>query len=697
MSVYLLTCKRNKTWVLSVIQASVTARAAIFSFKFAIRKKIKNMKHLLCFSLMTILSWPLFAQHSNNHGFEVFTCGEDTVYSEEFWRIFNKNKKDEEKPDRSEVEEYLDLYVKFKLKVNEAYDRGMDTNKAFISELNGYRRQLAQPYLTDNEVTERLVDEAYQRMKFNLRASHIMVALDASAAAEDTLKAWGKIQSYHALLQKGANFDSLAYAVSEDPSAQGSPGSRGYQGDLGYFTAFQMVYPFESAAYNLQIGEISEPVRSSFGYHLIKLKDRQPNVGDMKVAHIMIRFNKEDEVAESKEKIDAIYKKVLEGVAFEDLVEQYTEDFSSRARGGQLNWFSFTTANIPEVFRETAFALQRDGDVSVPVKSEFGWHIIKRIELKPMAEKDDMREMLKVKISRDVRSRINKEVVLSRIKKENDFSEKQGAFEAFSKWVDGSVLTGSWKRPENFDSSGVLFTIAGTLYTYADFASYIERTQMRRQQSDFASLLASMYSEFVEKSNFDYEESILERKYPEFRYLMQEYRDGILLFELTDQEVWSKSVQDTTGLEAFFEAHRSQYQWGHRARAIIYQCNSEKVAAKAAKMCEKGKDRSIILAGLNEKDPLAVKSEAGLYEKGKNELLNTAPWEIGIHRSEYNGKYVVIQITELKDPEAKELKEALGLVTSDYQNELEASWIEELRKKYPVHIQPNAVDQLLKL
>lgn len=655
------------------------------------------MKHLLCFSLISILSLPLFAQSSKNQGFKVFSCGDDTVYSGEFWRIFNKNKKDEEKPSRSEVEEYLDLYVKFKLKVNEAYARGMDTNKAFISELSGYRSQLAQPYLTDNEVTEKLIDEAYERMKFNLRASHIMVALDATASVEDTLKAWGKIQSYYALLQKGANFDSLAYAVSEDPSAQGSPGSRGYQGDLGYFTAFQMVYPFESAVYNLKTGEISTPVRSSFGYHLINLKDRQPNVGDIKVAHIMIRFNKEDEVAEAKEKIDAIYKKVLEGVAFEDLVEQYTEDFSSRARGGQLNWFSFTTANIPEVFRETAFALQNDGDVSVPVKSEFGWHIIKRVELKPMAEKDDMREMLKVKISRDGRSRINKEAVLSRIKKENNFIEEKEAFEAFRKWVDGSILTGSWKRPENFDSSGLLFSIAGNPFTYGDFASYIERTQMRRQQSDFNGLLSTMYNEFTEKSNFDYEESILEQKYPEFRYLMQEYRDGILLFELTDREVWSKSVQDTAGLEAFFEAHRSQYQWGDRARAIIYQCNSDKVAVKVAKMCKKGKDRSIILAELNEKDPLAVKSEAGLYEKEKNEHLNTVPWETGIHRSVHNGKHVVVHILGLKGPEAKELNEALGLVTSDYQNELEAAWIEELRKKYPVYIQPNVVDQLLKL
>jgi peptidyl-prolyl cis-trans isomerase SurA len=657
----------------------------------------EKMKRIFWLCL-TILSFhPMMAQQSDKQDFIVFTCGNDTVMSDEFWRIFNKNKKDDSKPDRTEVEEYLDLYVKFKLKVNEAYARGMDTNQAFISELNGYRRQLAQPYLTDNEVTEKLIDEAYERMKYHVKASHIMVALEAGASPADTLAAWNKIERYYQSLQKGADFDSLAYAVSEDPSAQGSPGSRGYKGDLGYFSTFQMVYPFESAAYELEVGEISKPVRSAFGYHLIHLKDKKENPGDLKAAHIMIRFNKEEEASEAKEKIDAIYAKLKEGVAFEDLVEQYTEDFSTRARGGQLNWFNYTAANVPEVFRETAFGLKNDGDYSEPVKSEYGWHIIKRIEMKPLASKEEMEVNLKSRIARDSRSRMNKEAVLKRITEENKFEEVEGAYETFSSMVDGSLTTGNWKRPESFDSSKTLFFIAGNAYTFDQFADYIERTQQRRQQQNADALLESMYREFTEKCNFDYEESVLEKKYPEFKHLMQEYRDGILLFELTDEEVWSKSVEDTLGLEAFFRARPDRYMWGERAKAEIYLCNDAKVASKVAKWTKKGKDRSEIIAKFNEKDPLAVKSKAGLYEKEKNEYLNAVSWKKGVQTTQLDGKEVVVHIKELKDPEPKKLEEAMGLATSDYQNHLEKLWIDSLRKKYKVTIPDGVIDKLMQL
>lgn len=637
-----------------------------------------------------------FAQTAPAGDFVVFTCGNDTVYSSEFWRIFNKNNNSKTKATQAELEEYLELYIKFKLKVNEAYSRGMDTNRLFLNELNGYRKQLAQPYLTDNSVTDKLIQEAYERSKFIVRASHIMVALDPAASPADTLRAWQKISRYYDLLKKGADFDSLAFEVSEDPSAKGLPGNRGYKGDLGYFTAFQMVYPFETAAYQVAPGQFSEPVRTSFGYHLLKVYDRKPNPGDIKVAHIMIRFNNEEEVGTAKEKIEAIYKKAKEGVAFEELVEQYTEDFSTRNRGGQLNWFGFTTDNIPQAFREAAFQLNADGKISAPVKSEFGWHIIKRIELKPMADLEEMKETLKAKIARDSRSRINKEAVLERIKKENQFAENKGSFQSFSSYVDGSIINGNWKKPSGFDSSRNLFSIAGKSYLFGDFADYILRTQSKRNGSEQA-ILKEMYLEYVEKCNFEYEESILERKYPDFKYLMQEYRDGILLFELTDKEVWSKSVQDTAGLEAFYNKNKDNYMWKDRANAEIYVCSSVKTASQVAKMLKKGNDRSAVLAQANKKDPLAVKSEAGLFENGKNEYLNLAEWKTGIQQMEKQGKQVVIRISELRASEPKKMSEALGLITSDYQNALEKQWLDQLREKFPVVINPMAIPELMKL
>jgi peptidyl-prolyl cis-trans isomerase SurA len=422
------------------------------------------MKKLYSLAVVTLLSISAFAQQKAPH---IFTYGSDTVFRSEFERVYSKNNDVKtKKPTDKEIAEYLDLYVKFKLKVKEAYARQMDTNEAFIKELAGYRKQLAQPYLVDNEVTDQLIQEAYNRMLEEVNVSHILVLCAKDDLPKDTLKAYNKIAGIRkAIVDKTITFDTSAKYNSEDPSAKVNYGS------LGYFSAFQMIYPFESMAYNTPVGQVSKIFRTVYGYHILLVKDRRKSPGEIKVSHIMTKFNNESEVAAAKEKIDAIYKKLQSGEKFDEMVKQFSEDYNTKAANGEMAWFK-SNSQLPLNFKETAFALNI-GEFSQPVKTDFGWHIIKKLEQKEVAPLSEQKETLKYKVSRDERSQISSKVVLERLKKENKFVPIEKELSKFTATVDTSLINGSWIPGEKSKANTVLFTIAGQKFTYADFSTFI--------------------------------------------------------------------------------------------------------------------------------------------------------------------------------------------------------------------------------
>jgi peptidyl-prolyl cis-trans isomerase SurA len=660
--------------------------------KFALLSKRSSMKKFFIGLLTGVIS--ISAALAQKGGPVIFTVAKDTVYGAEFERVFSKNSKPGKgAPAMEELEEYLQLYIKFKLKVKEAYALGMDTNQAFIQELAGYRKQLAVPYLTDKEVTDQLMQEAYDRMKTEVRASHIMVRLSPDASPKDTLEAWKKINEWrNKITKEGMAFDSVAYQYSEDESA------RFNFGDLGYFSSFAMIYAFENMAFTTPVGQVSAPFRTQFGYHILTVKDKRPTRGDVRCAHIMIRFNNESEVDASKVRIDGIYKKLTSGEEFSTLVQQFSEDFTTKSRNGELNWFNSTANNIPAVFRETAFSLKNVGDYSEPVKSDFGWHIVKLIEKKPLAPYDELRESIKYKVQKDQRSEKNKEVVLIRIKKENNFTEMPKALVQYIALADSGITKTDWTPNDKLTklNTTALFNIGGKNYTYQDFNSFIKANASNKTAAGKEGVVRTYYNDFVNKSNMDYEDAMLETKFPDFNFLMQEYRDGILLFELTDKMVWSKSVEDTTGLNKFFNANRDKYMWGERAELQQYTCKDEKTAAKTRKLVAKGTLPTEVLSKLNAKDPNAVKLTEKLIEKG-DKAFTQIQWQTGIQEMPSVDQTVTfIHISKIKTPERKALHETLGVATTDYQTQLENEWIASLQQKYPVIVNPNGLEQIFK-
>lgn len=638
--------------------------------------------------LLTMIAVQSFAQKG---GPAVFSVDGDTVWGAEFERVFSKNNKTpDQKPTMDELLEYRDLYVRFKLKVKEAYALGMDTNENFVKELAGYRKQLAQPYLTDKTVTDKLIKEAYDRMKYEVEASNLMIHLSPAASPADTLEAWKRINKWRDMIASGeVTFEQLARDSSTDDHG------RKHEGRLGYFTAFSMIYPFETQAYTTKVGEVSEPFRTQYGYHLLKVTNKRPTRGDLKVAHILIRVNNDSEYETNRPRIDAIYERLQNGEDFATLVKDFSEDFSTRESGGELNWIKSVGGSVPQDFKESAYEL-KDGEYSKPVKTELGWHIIKRIKQKDMPSFDEMKETIKFKISRDSRSELNKEAVLERIKKENNYNFNQANWNAYLTTLDSASFLHGWAPTEAQKAGMAIFSIGEKVYDFNDFSTYMKQSMGRKTVEDPVKFANRMLQGYVDNKNLEYEESILENKYDDFRYLMQEYRDGILLFELTNKMVWTKATEDTSGLEAFFEMNRDNYQWKERLATKLYICSNKKAAKKVGKMLKKGKGEVEIQRVVNEKDALAVKVTYKVFERGDDEQIDKLNWSEGLHKikDEANGNTVYVQVDSTMAPGRKELKETLGPVTSDYQNYLEDQWIETLKVKYPVEIYDGALEKL---
>jgi peptidyl-prolyl cis-trans isomerase SurA len=616
----------------------------------------------------------------------LMTVAGKNITKSEFEAIYYKNNNKSASADSKSLQDYLELFINFKLKVREAEELGLDTVAAFKNELEGYRKQLAAPYLTDNEVNDMLLKEAYDRMKKDVRASHILIKCDAAALPKDTLIAYNKAIAARNRILKGEDFSKVARELSEDPSAKDNGG------DLGYFTSMQMVYTFETAAFSAETNKVSMPVRTRFGYHIILKTDERPNQGQITVAHIMVKTPQKDAAVKDtsktdpKAKIDEMYAKIKAGADFAEMAKQFSDDKGSAKKGGELPMFG--TGRMVIEFEKAAFALKNDGDMSMPIQTQYGWHIIKRLSKKELGSFDELKPELKAKIGKDSRSQNGKESMIAKIKKQYNFKENLKLRDEFVKVMDTTFFDAKWKHEAAAKlNKDALFSIGEKTYSQKDFAMYLENHQSKRAKTDFTLLVKDMYKEFVNESCLGYEESKLASKYPEFKALLQEYRDGILLFDLTDKNVWSKAVKDTTGLKVFYEENKSKYMWDTRAEATVYKCATEKVAADVRKMLkDKAKKKYTnddILKAINKDSQLNLNIETGKYSKGENDIVDKFEWKKGLSANSTVDKQVVfVDFENIIAPTNKSIAEAKGLITADYQNYLEKQWIASLRNKY---------------
>lgn len=619
----------------------------------------------------------------------LMTLEGDSIFLSEFEYVFNKNRNTPTAEIKTPAE-YLELFVNFKLKVRAAEDAGLDTMPRFKRELNGYRDDLARPYLSDSEVTEALVVEAFERLKYEVRAQHILFELDKKASPEDTARAYQNALVVRKRILDGANFSDMAVEFSADPSAKEN------FGDLGYFSALYMVYPFETAAYTTPIGDVSMPVRTRFGYHLIQVTDKRKARGEVKVAHILINVSPESDstqVYTAEKKAKEVLDKAIGGASFATLASQYSDDKTTGSSGGELPWFG--SGVMVDAFDEAAFSLDSIGEIDGPFRTKFGFHVIKLINKKgpPSREQNDFE--IRRRIKGDSRSEKSEQTVLKRLEAKYQPVVYEENVLGLINALDVKIKQKNWKPEVAVDMKKPVLVIEDRTLTQYDFALFLGRYQYTELIYDeYERTLNAAFDQFYDKELIDYENDHLEENHDEFRLLMKEYRDGILLFELMDAEVWSKAMRDSAGLQAFYDENKFNYMWPERVRAKVHTATDPSIAEKIYKFLKKGKPSEWISEKLNAKSNLVYQFEEGIYTRD-NFPAEDLTWELGLSSVLKTPRgYQVIEIEEMLAPEPKKLSEARGIIISDYQKELEKEWIAKLRKDYTYTIYSEALEQV---
>ena len=634
-------------------------------------KLIKTLGIILCYT-------SFFGQEST-----ILKIDNQTVDKTEFEQIYWKNKK-EKIATKQDLDEYIKLFVNFKLKVIAAEELGLDTTKKFIDELSGYRIQLEKPYLIDTSINEDLVNEAYYRTINEVNASHIMTKLGPNPSSEDTLKAYNKILDIrNKIVSSNIGFEEAAEELSEDPYARSS------KGNLGYFNAFKMLYSFECAAYNTPVGKVSDIVRTKYGYHIVKPNSIRKAKGRVKTSHIMITTNLKNENNLSKEKINSIYKDLVEkNKTFEELAIQFSEDRKSAKNKGEIGWIN-SGGNYYPAFEEAVFSLKTDGEYSKPFKTPNGWHIVKRISYEPIGDLKSMSYSLKNKIQKDARAQKTKSSFLNKLKTEYQLKKMLNTKELIS------ILKNKKFNYENIESNknlkninNAVLTFSNISYTNYDFIKYLEKSKLIVKDKIEENSIKQKFEKFINQNLIAFEKTQLETKHPDFKALMKEYRDGILLFEISDQNIWTKAIKDTAGLKEFYSSNTNTWKWPNRVSGTVFTSESKKTINKVKSLkLKKSLSNDSIMSILNAENLFNLKYENKIIDDYNKYGTSFEDLEKGLNGPfNHQEKWILIYVKDKLPKRNKKLKEAEGIIVSAYQNYLEEQWISSLKKNHSISI-----------
>jgi peptidyl-prolyl cis-trans isomerase SurA len=493
------------------------------------------MKKGLLIALLSVSSI-VFSQKKDK---VLLAIGNEKVLVSDFMRVYEKNLDAIENEDEKDVQKNIELYINYRLKVKEAYRIQLDTLSSYKKEIETYRNQLSLPYLQDSSFINKLVEDAYFRIKNEVKAKHILVRTPTVATPKDTLEAYAKIKNIREKILKGEDFEKVAVEFSEDPSAKADPasGREGNKGNLGYFSAFRMVFPFEDAAYKTKVGEVSAPFKTRFGFHILQVDSVRLSKGEVEVAHILIT----DKTEKGENLINEVYDKLQKEEQFKTLALKYSDDEGTKSKGGVLR--KFGTGVMVKEFEDAAFSLEKEASYSKPFQSRFGWHIVQLIKKHPIDSFENLKADLLQRVRSDERAQLSQMAVIQKLRKKYSITENQNS---------KSILDAKNIRNSAKDSlQDEILKINERSISQEKFVNYIK--------DKTGKAVFELYEDFKNEEILNYYKENLEKSAPQFATTLQEYKDGLLLFELMQQTIWEKSTKDSLGLKTFFDENVSKY------------------------------------------------------------------------------------------------------------------------------------------
>ena len=605
----------------------------------------------------------------------LLTISGEPISANEFMRVYNKNLNLVQDDSQKEVDSYLELFVNYKLKLTEAKALRYDKDPVYLNEFKSYKNQLTQTYLTDKNVTDDLVCEAYERTENEVKAQHILVLLDE--VETDTLAAYSKIEAYRERFLN-EDFESLKKELHNGKSV--------FVEDLGYFSAFKMVYNFESAAYATEVGSVSQPFRTRFGFHVVKVLEKRKSKGQVSVAHIMIANTQKDSTLVAKDRIQELHRLLLQGEDFGELAKQFSDDKSSSIHGGELKPFKSGQINS-EIFETTAFELSPSNPISKPIQTQFGWHILKYINRKEVQSFEKLQSELKNRVGKDSRSQLVKAKMLEQLLAEYHIETPNSKLAKFESNLSYNTSDNVWELSSKFNKSQSFLSVKNQTYTYLAFLEFINKNlKSIKKEWPTSVVVKKQYETFLEKSVFKYKEENLENENQEFSYILNEYREGLLLFELMQDKIWEGAKNDSIGLQEFYNLNKQNYIWPDRIEGSVARSSDKTYIKKVRKYWAKNQSNKMIDEALNKEQQNVIFSN-GELELGHPALPKSFPFKTGVSKViEENSNFYVINITALKPTALKTFEEAKGQLLADYQITLESEWINELRAKFKVDI-----------
>jgi len=623
-----------------------------------------SITSILCF-------WMNFAQDQPKNTDALITINKEEISVDEFMNVYNKNIQLIEDEDQKGIDNYLELFINYKLKIADAKSEGFDKKQSYLDEYEKYKNQLIDTYLLDKKVTSELLEEAYSRTKEEVKAQHILVRV----TGQDTLSALNQIREFRARFLN-ESFETLKKSIHN--------GNAIFVENLGYFSAFKMVYDFENAAYNTPIGETSQPFKTQFGYHVVKVLDKRPSKGQAEAAHIMITNKSNDTEQTAEQRINELYRLIEQGESFENLAKQYSEDKSSAVNGGKLKPFKSGEINS-ELFVDTAFSLDV-GAISNPIQTKYGWHIIKLLDKKPIESFEQLKFDLDKKVKRDSRSQVIKKRMLASIM--NQYQVQAPKSNTISTFYKKNKEESGWILNESLSLENQLIKIKNRVLSYGDFLSFLNNNSKTKKS------LEDHYNTFLENNVMQYKKDQLPFENAEYVNVLREYEEGLLLFDIMEEKIWNRAKNDSLGLLEHYKSNASKFISPKNISGTIARSDKKSTLKKVKNLWDKNTSNDEVSKVVNAKNQNVIFS-SGTFEIGSSLLPKNAVFETGISKIfDLDDSYVVLNILNQQPEKVLSFEDARGAVISSYQNLLEQNWIEALRAKFSFSVNQNVLNEL---